>query len=137
MENQNKLNQANDTTFEVLLKLIVLHRDKAHRVIRTTVPHHFMNKGIRIQLMGLVYRLMEQGMLFQIETKYVTHAGNDYGNLDWDVFWQIYHEIDFDILVTELLRDYKEHQQYLIDNPMDDQEMINIEYQDWLNTKFY
>ena len=142
MENQEKKSTktnerwANDCTFELVWKVTLHHRKHAHRLIRTTYPHHSLNKALKIKFMGLIFQLMENGMLFSYEIEY-QHGGENYGQINWDSFWILYHEFDWEQIVTYFVNDYHEYQEFLKTQDNYEDEKGNIDYEDYLNQRFY
>jgi hypothetical protein len=126
----------NSDTFDTLVKLIFRHRNKAFGILRTTDGHDRRSKALKIKFMAFIFRLMEQGMLHEDITEYV-NGGTSYGSLNWDRFWGMYNNIDFDYITKTIEKLYKEDCEQALNNDQYEAEMGDIHYEDYMNNKFW
>lgn len=109
------------------------HRKLAFGIFRTTDYINASDKALQIKMMGLVFKLMENGHLWMGHTDYLPYAPN-YGVNDWEAFWDIYNNIRFE----ELTRFMKEQYQAELKSDIEidyESEAGDIAYEDWLNNQ--
>lgn len=119
-------------------QLLTRYRNNAHGIIRTTYASpEYRGKVMKIKFMGLVFRLMEQGRIFESHTHYCGEAGENYGTLNWENFWLIYNDINWDLLTEWIVEDYNEYIEYLKQLENYEEEAGNLAYEDFLNSKIW
>lgn len=126
MEN-NKLKS--DFTGATASFLMEDHHKLTMGIFRTTNFIDASDKALQIKIMGLVFRLMENGHLWMGHTNYQGYAPN-YGVTDWDEFWAIYNNIRFEELTRFLKGEWLASK---MTTDSYESEAGDIAYEDWLN----